>query len=286
MRLALALLVLLACTEAERAPWGFDVKPEQAYRLEMQDETMIDDVVVDIERLADVRLRAVAESRATGLEMLLDRYYLSVGGGPGGAGGGSGGRTEVAISPSAFVSRAADGTELRLDAADRTPSDRSVAELLGAPISGTAVDGRGATVRSSWHSADPLLAEVEVLGWLLLGLPVLGSDEPRWNASREVPRIGRYRLGVEMPLRFERDGERITVTGFVERPEITLADDFRGAIQLELEGESRLAASGEVLESRYLLRMKFEAIDGGVIRSSHRVIIACLGCDGGVQISP
>lgn len=279
---AVLLLAALACTDPGDAPWGFDVRPEQGFRLEMQDETTIDDVVVDIERLADVRLRANADAAGFEIDLLLDRFYLEVDGGPGGS-------TEVAISPKAFVSRAADGTELRLEAAERTPSARSVAELLGAPIGGTIVDASGAAQSSSWHSADPLLSEVEVLGWLLLGLPVAGGAETAWNASREVPRIGRYRFGIEMPLRFERvaGGSEVAFSGFVERPDITLADGYRGAIELEVEGSARLAADGSVAGSRYLLRMKFEPVDGGVIRSRHRVVIGCLGCEGdGVQISP
>ena len=282
--LGLALVAVLGCSEPESAPWGFDAAPEQGYRIEMQDETMIDSVVVDIERLADVRFRASRDSVGIELEMFLDRFYLAVESGDGDRRG----RTELAISPKAFVSRAADGTELRLDGDEQTPSGRTVAELLAGPVAGTTVNGRGVTVRSSWNSADPLLGDVEVLGWLLLGLPVSDGGSAAWTASREVPRIGRYRLGIEMPLRFERaaGGSELTVSGFVERPEITLADGYRGSIQLELEGQTRFGAAGAVAHSRYLLRMKFEAVDGSVIRSRHRVTIECLGCGEGVQISP
>jgi hypothetical protein len=279
--LGFALFAALGCSEPEPAPWGFEIAPEQGYRLEMHDETVIDSIVVNIERLADVRFRASRDSAGVELELFLDRFYLAVE-------SGQGGRTELAISPKAFASRAADGTELRLEADERTPSGLTVAELLSQPVSGTMVNGRGVAVRSSWHSADPLLGDVEVLGWLLLGLPVSDADKAAWTASREVPRIGRYRLGIEMPLRFERaeGGSELAVTGFVERPEITLADGYRGSIQLELEGRTRLGAAGQVAHSRYLLRMKFEAVDGSVIRSRHRVTIECLGCGDGVQISP
>jgi hypothetical protein len=269
--------VALACAEPAIAPLGFDRVPEQRFRLEMRDETVVDSVVVDIERLADVRFVVAPEDSSTfELEMFLERYYLSVEGGQ----GGEGGRTQVAISPEAFASRAADGTELRLQGHEKTPSARTVSELLALPVGGTALDRRGASVRAAWHSSDPLLEEVDLLGWLLLGLPVEADGEAAWEASREVPRIGRYRMGIEMPLRFElrAGGSEIGIAGFVQRPEITLQEGYAGAIELELEGQARPGDAGRIARASYVLRMKFEAVDGSVIRSTHRVTLECLGC--------
>ncbi len=273
--LALPLLVTAACSEPARAPLGFDVAPEQRFRLEMRDETIVDAVVVDIERLADVRLAMTPEDATTfELEIFLERYYLSVEGGEGSA------STEVAISPEAFVSRAADGTELRLQAHEKTPSARTVAELLALPIAGFALDRRGASVRPAWHSSDPLLQEIDLLGWLMLGLPLDGQGETAWEGSREVPRIGRYRMGIELPLRFElrAGGGEVGIAGFAQRTEITLQAGYSGAIEIELEGRARPGGHGRIESASYVLRVKFEAKDGSVIRSTHRVTLECIAC--------
>ncbi|MBW2282432.1 MAG: hypothetical protein JRG76_13745 [Deltaproteobacteria bacterium] len=269
------------------APWAFDAFPEQKFRLEMHDETAVDEVTVEVERLADVRVASLGgDGSETELELFLDRYYLRVTGGPGK-------ETQVAISPAAFVSRAADGTELRLDGDDRTPSALSVAALLERPLSGTSVDANGALARSSWHAADPLLQDVEVLGWLMLGLPILSGDDEAWTASREVPKIGSYRLGVELPLRFESVGgapmegatRHLRVTGFTSRPEILLTDGYAGSIELSLEGQVRLGPAGDLQKSELVLGMLFESKSGDVIRSRHSVVITCLECAGRGQIS-
>ena len=281
----LAAAVGLGCGPSP-APWAFDTIPEQRFRLEMHDETVVDDVTVEIERLADVRLALVAgDGSESEFELFLERYYLRVTGGPGR-------ETQVAISPKAFVSRAADGTELRLESDDRTPSALSVAALLERPLSGAAVDARGALVRSSWHAADPLLQDVEILAWLMLGLPVLGDDDETWTASREVPKIGSYRLGVELPLRFEHSGGRpkagavrqLRMAGFASRPEITLTDGYAGSIELSLEGQTRLGSAGDLQKSELVLAMVFESKSGAVIRSRHSVVIGCLDCEDRVQI--
>ena len=273
--LAWPLLATAACSEPARAPLGFDLAPEQRFRLEMHDETIVDAVVVDIERLADVRLAMTPEDATTfELEIFLERYYLSVEGGEGSA------STEVAISPEAFVSRAADGTELRLQAHEKTPSARTVAELLALPIAGFALDRRGASVRPAWHSSDPLLQEIDLLGWLMLGLPLDGQGETAWEGSREVPRIGRYRMGIELPLRFElrAGGGEVGIAGFAQRTEITLQAGYSGAIEIELEGRARPGDHGRIESASYVLRVKFEAKDGSVIRSTHRVTLECIAC--------
>jgi len=272
-----ACLLVLACQGEPVPPWGFATRPVQAFEIEMRDRTVVGGEAVEIERLASVRLAAIEPGQETDLSLFLERYYLRVTGAPGG-------ESEVAISSDAFVARTGDEAEVRLSGDDAVPSTGTLRELLERPLSSVFVAPDGSVARSLWHASDPLIREVELLAWLLLVFPVVDSSEA-WTASREVPTIGRYRLGVQIPVRYQRDGDStIRITGLARRAEINVAVGFTGKLELEIEGETTLGADGGLRNATLRLRMGFETKDGSTVRSEHQLEVTCTDCPPGGQI--
>ena len=275
---ALLLGVLTACGDAS-VPYGFDVAPEQRFRLEALDTTEVDGEIARVERYADFRLAVRPASEITEIELYLERYYERVEGGPADA-------AEVAFSAQGIVVRTAGAGERQLGPDDPTPTAASVGALLGAPIESCVLAPDGAVRGLPGHSQDPLLAEIHPLRWVLLAFPVL-SDAAAWNASRELPRIGRYQLGVQLPLRYERvDPGRLRVVGFVERGSLRLGEDLSGALRVNLEGEIELGEGGRVAGAALQLSVEFDAADGSDIRSQHRLRVRCVDCPDSFNLAP
>jgi hypothetical protein len=282
-------IALSACGES-RPPYAFDQFPEQRFSLTAHDSTTVDGEVVEIERLSHVRISLESEGGAEPqLAAYLERYYLSVRGAPGGD-------TEIAISRERGFASVSGESEVRLDPGDPTPTAPSVIALLKRPLGRAVLDARGRVVGPLWHSSETLFADIEILEWWLFAVPVLAGEAARdataWNASREVPRIGRYRLGVELPLRYERveprsperGAQSLQVAGLAERRSLSLADGFSGALKLVYNAEVDLGPSGAVRRVELELRVQFDAQNGTEIRSAHQLTLECVDCDQRIQI--
>jgi len=281
--LALPLLLagLAGCDGEVRVPYGLDQQPRQHFRLEAASEILVDDQVVTVERLIEFRLEGSRpeEGGDTEVELFLEHFFQRIDGGPEAG-------SELAISAEGVLSRSAEAGEVRLEPSAATPSSPSLSALLGRPFAGCSLDGSGAVRGTAWKSIDPLLDSVDALDWWLLGAPVLPEgDQLAWSGSRQVPRLGRYRLGIQLPQRYERvassDGRpHIQVSGFAQRSDLTVAEDFSGSVELTLRGESELGEHGELRLLSYELALRFDAASGSQIRSTDRVRISCRDCRG------
>ena len=221
----LGLVALLGACEGGPPPYGFDQVREQTYELEFDSLTLVDEQPARVRSFAEFRLVAkpVDDGAATELALYLIRYYQSVQRGDE--------RTEVTISDQGLLVRGGEHGELGLQPDQRTPTSPSLRKLLERPVASAIVSDTGVVRGSAWHSYDPLLAGVDPLEWFLLATPILpAGGESTWSGSREVPPIGEYRLGVQLPVRYQRTqaddgtGERIRAQGFARRSDLTLAD--------------------------------------------------------------
>ena len=233
-----------------------------------------------MERLIEFRLEGSRpeEGEGTEVELFLEHFFQRIDGGPEAG-------SELAISREGVLSSSAEAGEVRLEPSGATPSAPSLIALLGRPFAGCSLDGSGVVQGAPWRSIDPLLdAAVDALDWWLLGAPVLpDGDQAAWGGSRQVPRLGRYRLGIQLPQRYERvagfEGRpHIQVSGFAQRSDLTVAEDFSGAVELTLRGEAELGQLGELRLLSYELTFRFDAASGSQIRSTHRVRISCPDC--------
>lgn len=281
---------IVACSDAV-PPYGFGSIREQSFRLEAQDRIDIDGSEVRARRYAEFRLVLQPTEKGTlELSLYLDRYYSEVTGAPGG-------RSEVAISASGVIARGGELGEVSLGPDDPGPAGRSLRTLLSRPLAGCIIDAAGNVEAKPWHSLDPLFAEIAPLEWILLGFPVLPTGgAASWSGRRELPRIGRYRMGVEIPLFYQRAvgstgagteparGSSIRVTGTAKRASLRLAPDFEGSLQLEHRGEIELQPAGNVAGAAFELSVRFSTSSGSVISSLHRVKIACSDCASGVNL--
>ena len=279
--LALAATLACAAEQAEPPPYGFGSEPEQCFRLEAEEPTEVDGAAVEIQRLAEFRLAvdAASDSRYE-LAMLLGRYYLSVEGAPGGS-------SELVISNAGLLARGGPEGEMRVGPEEIGPGGASLRSLLARPIGGFIVDSSGVVAGTPWTSHDPLLGGVSLIDWLILALPVLGSDPEvaSWSGERALPKIGRYDFGVSIPLQYERidsDGppgsSRIRAIGMLERRDIEVAVGLEGDVRFDYRGETDLDARGQVSESRAELRVRFDATDGTEVSSRHQLRISATEC--------
>jgi hypothetical protein len=275
---ALAIAFLALGCESGPPPYGFDARSERAYEFESRAETTIDDEPVLVLTYAAFRLAAkpLEGGATTELVLYLERYFQSV--------ESKEGLHEVAISNQGVLVRGGEQGELRLAPDDATPSASSVTALLQRPLASAVLDSEGALQGSPFHSHDPLLAEVDPLDWFLLSAPLLsGGDAPAWSGSRELPRIGQYRLGVQLPMRYERlapekGRDRIRAEGFARRDSLELVEGFQGALELEYRGQAELGSRTELLAATSELEVTFDASDGSRIHSRQHFAIRCRDC--------
>ena len=282
----------VACPEAESLPpFAFGSLPEQRFRITTDERMQVDGDDVQIQRIADVRLAIEThEGGRSELVLYLDRYYLSVEGAPGGD-------TELSISEAGLVTRGGPSGELVLSPDEAAPGGGTIGQLLDKPVGGVFVNAGGEMQGSVWQSYDPILSGIRLIDWVLFSLPSVGGAAPAsWDGSRELPGIGKYVLGIELPLRYEsridEDGDTVRVrsSGVAQRSSLRIAPGLEGAIQLDQTAEARLDLDGRVLGSRVELRMRFEGSDGSLISSLHRFELACRDCgepeDSSVPVNP
>jgi hypothetical protein len=275
LRLASALgaLLLSACGEGP-APYGFDLRSEQRFRLESEVEAEVSGENVRIERLADFTLRRrTDDAGAHELEVRLGRYVF-VREGPEGP-------SELAISGDGVVSRDARYGEQRLAPDSGTPSGVSLRELLARPLASLPIASDGARSGPVWRTTDPLLAEVQLLEWYLLALPGVDDAGLRSSGSREVPRTGAYRLGVQLALLYlievrPEGGWRVNLSGSAQRSSLELAPGLAGAVDLDARGETLLRADRGLERADLSLSLRFRGDKGEGVQVKERVRITLL----------
>ena len=217
------------CTEERTLPpYGFATRLEQPLRYEAEGRLEVDGHPVTVERYADLRLVAeLREDARTEIVLYLDRYYMRVDGAPNGV-------SELALSEHGMAARSPGQGEIKLGPEDARPGGGRVSELLERPVAGCFIGPMGEVIGEPWRSFDPILSGIELLEWILLGLPVLeASGESGWSARRRAPTIGQYQLGIDIPLRYERvrndsepSGQRIRMSGLIQRSALTVAPGF------------------------------------------------------------
>ena len=275
-------LALLSCSRAEGPPYGFAAAPEQRYRFEADETTQVDGTPVKIVRLADIVLRAkpAASDTAGGteLELFVDRYFIRIEGGPGGD-------SELSVSEKGLRAVTGEGP-VQLGADEKTPGGDTVLELRARPVASVSLDAAGVSTGGIWTSPHPVWTGVSLLDWILLALPTRGpAGGKTWLATRILPQVGQYALGIDVPVRWTEAGGplALTSTGSVTRDSLSLAENFSGRVAIDTHGQAELEADGRVREARVALSLDFAATNGTQVVSSHNIRILCTSCGGGVN---
>jgi hypothetical protein len=242
----------------------------QHFAFESEERTEIpDEAPVTALRHAEFALAAEDwEGGRTELALRLKRYYLRIEGAPGGT-------SELALSPDGLLSRAPPRGEVRLGPDDTAPGGRPVRALTTEAVGGAVVAPDGTLLGDPWRTKEPALGDLPVVEWILLAFPVAAPPETRsWNARRPIPALGQYRLGIEIPIRFERAAEdRVRAAGVVQRASVELAPGYRGSLTVEHRGEATLGSSGRIEEAHVELHSRFAPEEGKEVRSVYRVRI-------------
>jgi hypothetical protein len=140
----------------------------------------------------------------------------------------------------------------------------------------------GAVIGNPWRSKDPALQDLPVLEWVLLSLPIIASPQTEsWTGRRGVPPLGQYRLGIDLPLRYEWAdpvGREIRSSGFLQRESVKLAENFRGLLQLDHSGKAIFSSTGTLEDASVELRVFFRPEDGSEIRAVYRSRMRCAEC--------
>jgi hypothetical protein len=266
----LTLLLLAACEPPGPPPYGFDQETVQHFVFQSEERTEIpDEAPVTARRHAEFALTAEDwEGGRTELALRLKRYYLRIEGAPGGT-------SELALSPEGLLSRAPTSGEVRLGPDDTAPGGRPVRALTTEAVAGAVVGSDGRLLGDPWYTKEPALGDLPVVEWILMAFPVLAPAEMQsWNGRRPVPALGQYRLGIEVPIRFERAAEdRIRAAGVVQRASVELAPGYRGSLTVEHRGEATLGRFGRIEEAHVELHSRFEPEGGQEVRSVYRVRI-------------
>ena len=274
--LLVAALLIGGCQEGP-APYGLAGASEQRFTLEEDGLTTVDGEVTRVRRYTEFRLVSVdrAEGGST-LEVYLERFYESS--------ETTQGESEVGISSEGVLVRDPEHGDLQLAPGDPTPTAPTLSALLEEPLASAVMGADGVVRGNIWHAHDPLLTTIAPLEWLLLALPTLnGSEAASWEGSREVPQIGRYRLGVQLPmsyLRVEGDaGEpRIRLASFARRSGIELAQGLSGDLELTVRGETELDGETKLASATSELMLSFTGADGSSIEATYRSTLRCSSC--------
>ena len=273
--LALVAGTALACGESGPPPYGLGSAPVQRYRLETEETLDVDGAPVDVRRLAELRLEVErADPGETRVQLFIDSYYMRVAGAPGGT-------SELSISERGVATSSDQGQRLL----DPNAAGGLARELLRRPVEAVTLDPAGGLLEEIWHTPHAVLLSVHLLDWLLLGLGPLSPDgRPAWTGSRPVPKIGQYELGIELPIRGQRDpgdASRIELSGATSRDALRIAENFEGSLELDYRAVLELDALGRPVRARLELLMQFNSTTGSRVSSRHRVRIRCLDCGAG-----
>ncbi len=273
--MGLTLLWNAGCGPSGPPPYGFGERTTQRFVLETKEVTEVDGIAVTVTRYAEFDLQVEPDdSRGTELGLMLRRYYLGVEGAPGGD-------SELALSEEGMVTRSG-GNEVRIGPDDPMPGGRTIAAVLRHPIARLFLDASGRTLADPWRSLEPVLQDLPLVEWIALVLPVLGHPGGSWNGSRSLPPLGQYRLGIDLPVRYEATEEggrlRVRSAAGAQRTSIELTRGYRGALQLDGQGEAILG-DGFVESAHFDLRTLFRAEDDSEVRSSYLVRLRCGECE-------
>ncbi len=283
MPLAGVLLAVLACSPSGPPPYGLAQAPVQKFRFEAEETIDVDGEVAKLSRYADFELRAAAgESGGTLVTLFLDRYFTRVEGAPGGD-------TEMAISSKGLTTLTPKEGRQTMEPDAIGPGGAKISELRTEPVAAVGLNGTGKTADELWQNSHPILFGIHLLEWVLLALPPDLSELEAggsWSASRELPDMGQYRVGIELPLSFRPDpaqADTVAINGSASRSSLRMAEGFEGSIRLDHVGQSEFAADRSLKEATLELRMGFKSVQGIRVESHHRVRILRLPDDSDIN---
>jgi hypothetical protein len=274
-----ALALLVACTRAEAPPYGFAHAPEQRWRFEAEETFDVDGTEAKSVRFADLILRAKPEtSGETEVELYLERYYARTQGTPTGD-------SELSISEKGVSVQTAQSGRVGFGPDDKTLGGDTTLEMRARPAASIELAANGDALGVPWQSPHPLLLDVAVLDWLIFALPTRGPDDAQaWNATRTIPQTGRFSLGLEVPVRWERvagaDGAPATLraSAAVERASLRVDAGLEGSLRVDVIGSAEPLADGRIALALLELRMDFTGSGGEHVVSRHRIRVQCTSC--------
>jgi hypothetical protein len=181
--------------------------------------------------------------------------------------------------------RSADGP-ITLRADQKTPGGDTVLEMRARPAASVVLDSDGEATVPIWTSPHPVLMGVSLLDWMLLALPTRGrAGEASWVATRILPQIGQYSLGLDVPMRWVAGDGPLALRGeaTVTRDSLRLAENFEGRVSIQTRSEADLEGDGRVREARLQLVLDFAATNGAHVQSSHTIRLRCTSCAADVN---
>ncbi|MCP4007448.1 MAG: hypothetical protein GY725_24985 [bacterium] len=242
----------------------------------------VDGETAQIQRFADLELRSLRDESGTLLvELFLNRYYTRVEGAPGGT-------TELSISARGLSTQTPQEGSQSLGPEAASPGGGTISQLRERPVAGVGLVEGGFVSDELWQSSHPVLFGIHLLDWLLLALPTEpGRQDDTWTGSREVPQMGQYRVGIELPLLYRPSSGAepgVQVSGSVRRKSLRIAQDFEGALELDHVARAVFSPDGALADATLELRMSFTSSQGSRVSSRHRVRIRRLNDQG--EINP
>jgi hypothetical protein len=285
MRRALLLgLCLFACSRSGPGPYGLADAPEQRWRFEADETFDVDGTPAKCTRVADVILRSrPPENGTTEVELFVDRYYARTEGTPDGG-------SQFTISEKGLSVETPSSGRVDFGPGDKTPAGDTLLEMRAQPAATADVDANGDVLAPFRQSPHPVLTELALLDWLIFALPTRPpASESAWVARRTLPQTGRFNLGVEMPLRWERMPEapqRVRASGSVTRESLAVAGGLVGRLALDATGEAELLPDGRVRSATLELHFDLVASDGTRVTSRHRIRASCTSCGAPAVNSP
>jgi hypothetical protein len=282
MRRALVVgLLLFACSRPGPPPYGFANAPEQHWRFEAEETFDIDGTTVKSVRFADLILRAKTdESGATEVELYIDRYASRLEGMPDGG-------SELSISEKGYWVQTQKEGRVGFGPNEKTLAGDTPLEIRARPVASADLDSNGELLTQLWQSSNPILFDIALFDWLIIALPTRAPEGERaWIARRTLPQTGRFNLGVELPLRWERDPSAplaLRMSGSVTRESLRVADGLEGRLTLDARGDAELFSDGRVRVATFELRLDLQAAAGTHVASRHQVRVRCTSCETAIN---
>ncbi len=284
MRRALLLaLSLFACSRPGPPPYGLATSPEQRWRFEAEETFDVDGAPAKSVRLADLILRAKPQDQGeTEVELFIDRYASRTEGTPDGG-------SELSISEQGLWVQTKETGRVGFGPNDKALAGDTPLEIRARPVASANLDTNGDVLAPLWQSPNPVLIDIALLDWLILALPTRAPEGERaWVARRTLPQTGRFSLGVDLPLRWELDGnvpDSLHASGSVTRESMRVADGLEGRLTLDARGQADLLPDGRVRVATLELRLDLVATDGKRVASRHLIRARCTSCEAPVNSS-